>query len=38
MKSQQLLRSLGTIGDDLILEAGEKLALLEEVNSVLFAD
>ena len=35
MKSQQLLRSLGGIGDDLILEAGEKLALLAAPEGVL---
>ena len=38
MKSQQLLRSLGAIGDDLILEAGEKLSLPGEENSVLLTD
>ena len=35
MKSQQLLLALGGVGDDLILEAGEKLALLPAPNGVL---
>ena len=35
MKTQQLLLALGGIGDDLILEAGEKLALLSAPDGVL---